>query len=72
MSKKAYADPCQVWMEQHPEEVAKYAGKRVAVHPTLGIVASGDTFGECYEAVPEGMMGQVVFDVVPIPGMVYV
>ena len=34
-------DPCHVWMEDHPEELVRYAGERVLIHPTRGVLAHG-------------------------------
>lgn len=34
-------DPRLAWLDEHPEEPEKYIGMNIAVHPTLGVVASG-------------------------------
>lgn len=39
-------DPAHVWLEAHPHEVAKHRGRRIAVHPERGIVASAPTLAE--------------------------
>ena len=59
-------NPYVDWMVNHPEELRAHAGKRVAIHPDKGIIASGDCLSEVYEQVENmKMLGQVVFDVIP-------
>jgi hypothetical protein len=41
-------DPAHVWLEAHPHEVAKHRGRRIAVHPERGIVASAATLAELF------------------------
>jgi hypothetical protein len=57
-------DPWGAWISAHPEEMAKHRGKRIAVHPTMGIVAADDTLEAVYEAVVrQGLLDEVAFDV---------
>lgn len=59
-------DPIGDWMDTHPDEVAKYSGKRIAVHSTRGIVASGDTYESIRVRVNAlGIAGHVVYCKVP-------
>jgi hypothetical protein len=57
-------DPVAQWLTSHPEEVAKYTGQQIAVHPTDGIIASGADFRSVYEQVlARGYdLNDVVFD----------
>jgi len=59
-------DPIAEWMTSHPDEVARCAGKHIAVHPERGIVASGETFAEVHEQVKTlgWLSSEVAFDVV--------
>ncbi len=36
----------QDWINAHQDELLLYRGKRIAIHLTHGIVASGDTLAE--------------------------
>lgn len=45
------ADPWQAWLDAHAEELERYRGQRVAVHRTLGILASGTTYEEVSSAL---------------------
>lgn len=59
-------DPAAAWVEKHQEDVARHAGKHIAVHPRLGIIASADSFAELYALVKDkNMLDEVVFDSVP-------
>lgn len=40
----AELDPQQRWMADHPDEVAKYEGKLVAVHATHGIIRASTDY----------------------------
>lgn len=56
-------DSAQRWRDANPQEVAKYAGLQIAIHPVLGIVGSGKTYGEVKCMVADkGLLGEVVFD----------
>jgi hypothetical protein len=64
------ADPWQAWIDAHRDEVARYHGRRIAVHPERGIVASGKTLEELSEALgrlgyPTGEDDPIAIDVVP-------
>lgn len=59
-------DAAAVWLRDHPDEVYKHRGMRVAVHPGNGIVASARDYGSLYEQVEKkGLLGNVVFDSIP-------
>ena len=45
-----WVSPHDEWLNAHPEEVERYRGKYVAVHPTLGIVCAAPTFAELFDA----------------------
>ena len=59
-------DAVAEWLEAHQGELRKYQGKRIAVHPEQGIVASGETLGDVYAEVKKlGLLGEVCFSAVP-------
>jgi hypothetical protein len=41
--------PVQRWKTTHREEIAKYRGRHIAIHPERGIIAVGDDYGELDE-----------------------
>lgn len=54
------------WIAAHPEEVAEFRGKRIAVHPTKGIVAHGDTYKDVRDQVKAvNMLREVLITSVP-------
>jgi predicted RNase H-like HicB family nuclease len=56
-------DPVAQWMKDHQEEVLKYAGQRVAIHPVKGIISHGDDINTVWKEVMEmGLLDEVVFD----------
>lgn len=64
------ADPWQAWIDAHADEVARYRGQRIAVHPERGILASGATLEEVSAALerlgyPRGAEDDIAIEVVP-------
>lgn len=56
-------DAAERWRLAHPDELEKYRGQQIAIHPTRGIVASGSSYGEVKRKVKAlGLLGQVTFD----------
>jgi 5'-nucleotidase len=56
------------WISAHPRELRKYAGRHVAIHPKLGIVASGSDVHEVTAIVGdlvEDVAAEIEFDIVP-------
>ena len=70
MKNAKVTDETLEWMKANQSEIDKYKGKNVAVHPKLGIVASGDTLTDCSENIsklkltPEDL-AKIVYDYVP-------
>lgn len=59
-------DPAGRWMADNLAVLRELAGKRIAVHPDRGVVASGDLFEDVYEAVDRlGLLDEVTFETVP-------
>jgi hypothetical protein len=59
-------DPAARWLEEHRAEAALHRGKNVAIHPTRGIVASGDSLETVAREVKRmGLTEDVLFDVIP-------
>lgn len=59
-------DAAAKWLEAHPEAVEAHRGKQIAIHPKLGIIASGEDFASVYESVEkQGRMAEVTFDAIP-------
>lgn len=60
-------DSCSDWIINNQEEVQKYKGQRIAVHPIRGIVASHTDLLLLYGKVKEmGLLDEVIFDSVPL------
>lgn len=54
------------WIEEHQDEVEKHRGRRIAVHPQKGIVASGSDYAEvAAEVRKRNLGGQVLIASVP-------
>jgi len=54
------------WIATHQEEVKKYAGKLIAVHPSEGIIDSDRDFAELSKRLRvANRLGEVVIDSVP-------
>lgn len=45
-----WVSPHSAWLDAHPEEVERYRGQHVALHPTLGIVCAAKTLAELFAA----------------------
>lgn len=60
-------DAFHLWLEQHPEEEARYAGVQVAFHVSRGIVAAALTLEELLDQLDENQDG-LSLDVVPAHG----
>jgi len=59
-------DPAAHWVAEHRQEAASYRGKTVAIHPTRGIVASGDNLESVSREVRRmGLTEEVLLDVIP-------
>ena len=54
-----WVDPCIAWMDAHPEEVERYRGQYVAVHPTRGVICSASTFDEVYAVADSPEFGEI-------------
>lgn len=62
---QAPVDPIARWINANRQELEKFKGKRVAIHPEKGIVASAENLKVLSQIVRElGLSGQVVFDIV--------
>lgn len=62
-------NPIADWREAHFDELNKYRGKFVAIHPSKGIVASGAVFSDVYKKVDElGLSNEIVLDAIPKTG----
>lgn len=62
-------DRWRAWMEKHQEEVAKYSGMDIAVHPTLGIVASASSLRDLWVAVnalDSSIYNEILLAVAPV------
>ena len=44
-------DWAEKWLEEHPDEVRTHAGKSIALHPKLGIVASSKLLTDVVQEV---------------------
>lgn len=44
-----FLSPWDRWLEAHPEEMERHAGRHVALHPTLGVYASAASLEDLYE-----------------------
>lgn len=56
-------DAVTAWRDQNPEELARYRGMQIAVHPERGIVAYSEDFATLFAEVKRlGLVDQVVFD----------
>lgn len=54
-------DPHEKWMSNNSNYLEDYLGKVVAIHPTLGVVASGTSIREATEKAREsGHLDEVV------------
>ncbi len=60
-------DPIEQWRMNHAGEIAKHSGKRIAIHPQRGIVASSATFSDVVREVKrQGLEAEVVIQRVPV------
>lgn len=58
-------DPWAVWVYNNREIMKQYVGKQIAIHHTLGIVASADTVEEVYKTVINSGLNldDIIFDI---------
>lgn len=62
--RRAVVDAFSQWLADHPQEREKYLGKRVAIHPSKGIVASGTLRQVLEEVERQQLRDQVAIDYV--------
>lgn len=61
------SDPYDRWLSDNSEEVAKHVGRVIAIHPTLGIIASTSSIRDTTaEVTRKGLFDKVVIHVVSL------